>query len=190
MVSKNVRAISTLVDDSHEAVVQQAIDATFGHRSSSPPRFSSSDRNAWYAGFEIDTSHAEVAYHEQRLQETQWEEEEIAEYVDYLADFHADFHDLRNSSEHADCLSATSCAASQRLAAELLNSGSSGIAYPSVPRRGGNCMACFRPVLITHVRRAGTFPICISELNNLPYHSTHPGVPVVRGGQCSVECAT
>jgi hypothetical protein len=31
MVSKNVQAISTLVDDSREAMERQAIAATFGH---------------------------------------------------------------------------------------------------------------------------------------------------------------
>jgi hypothetical protein len=145
------------------------INAAFCHRSDSPSRFSSSDRNAWYAGFETDTSQAEVAYHKQRLlQETAWEEEEVADYVDYLADFHADFHDIRNSNEHADCLSPTSYAASQQLAASLLDSGSSGIVYPSVRRTGGTCIACFRPVLVTHVRQGQTFRFVFPNSTTFP----------------------
>ncbi len=145
------------------------INAAFCHRSDSASRFSSSDRNAWYAGFETDTSQAEAAYHKQRLlQETAWEEEEVADYVDYLADFHADFHDIRNSNEDADCLSPTSYAASQQLAASLLNSGSSGIVYPSVRRTGGTCIACFRPVLVTHVRKGPTFRFVFPNSTTFP----------------------
>ncbi len=42
---------------------------------------------------------------------------------------------------------------SQQLASELLAAGSNGILYPSVRRRGGTCLVCFRPVLVYHVRR-------------------------------------
>src|SRR5438132_11208855 len=60
------------------------INAAFCHRSNGGSRFNSSDRNAWYAGFERDTSQAEVAHHKRLwLQETSWQEEEICDYVDY-----------------------------------------------------------------------------------------------------------
>jgi len=64
-------------------------------------------------------------------------------------------------------------AASERLAAELLNSGSSGIVFPCMRRRGGNCIACFRPVLVTHVRRAGTFRFVF------PNSTTFPPIQVI-----------
>ena len=84
--------------------------------------------------------------------ETAWDQEEAADYLDYLADFRAEFHDLRPSDRHeknsrndfAGALSPNSYAASQALAAELLNMGSAGIVYPSVRRGGGTCIACFR----------------------------------------------
>ncbi len=129
------------------------INAAFCHPSPHG-RFNSADRGAWYASFELQTSQIEVAYHRGVwLQETDWEEEDESEYLDYLADFRADFHELRNSKERSDCLSPTSYTASQALAAELLELGSSGIVFPSVRRPGGTCIACFRPVLVTNVRK-------------------------------------
>src|SRR6202451_2312595 len=72
------------------------INAAFCHPAPSGSRFNSPDRGAWYAAFELPTSQAEVAFHKQLwLRETAWEEAEVAEYLDYLADFRADFHDLR-----------------------------------------------------------------------------------------------
>lgn len=130
------------------------INAAFCHPAPGGARFNSPDRGAWYAGFEVQTSQAEVAYHRKLwLQETNWDEVDESEYLDYLADFRAEFHDLRNCAEHADCLSPTSYKASQSLAAQLLELGASGIVYPSVRRRGGTCLACFRPVLVTNVRK-------------------------------------
>jgi hypothetical protein len=138
------------------------INATFCHPAPNGSRFNSPDRGAWYAGFELETSQAEIAYHMQLwLQETAWEEEETADYLDYLADFHAEFHDLRKddlrNESHANVLSPVSYAASQALAAELLELGSAGIVYPSMRRTNGPCIACFRPVLVTNVRKGDTF---------------------------------
>ncbi|HST09968.1 MAG TPA: RES family NAD+ phosphorylase [Terriglobales bacterium] len=134
------------------------INAAFCHRAPAGSQFNSADRGAWYAAFELVTSQTEVAYHKQLwLQETAWEQAEVADYVDYLADFRAEFHDIRGSTEHGDCLAPDSYAASQALAAQLLNSGSAGIVYPSVRHHGGTCIACFRPVLVINVRRGNTF---------------------------------
>ncbi len=131
------------------------INAAFTHASPNGTRFASATRNAWYAAFEIETSQAEISYHRRKwFAEINWEEEEVCDYVDYLADFHAEFHDLRRTKEHRDCLDPDSYAASQALAATLLAAGSSGIVYPSVRRQKGTCLACFRPVLVSNVRRA------------------------------------
>jgi hypothetical protein len=136
------------------------INAAFSHAAPGESRFNSPDRGAWYASFELETSQAEAAYHRQLwLQETGWEEEDSAGYVDYLADFRAEFHDLRSASEYRTCLSPHRYAASQALAAELLKLGSAGVVYPSVRRSGGTCIACFRPVLVTNVRKARRFTL-------------------------------
>ena len=133
------------------------INAAFCHPSPTGSRFNSSDRGAWYSAFELETSQQEVAYHKQKLlQETGWDEPEISDYVDYLADFHAAFHDIRGNNAYADCLHPDSYVASQALAAQLLAAGSSGIVYPSVRQSGGTCIVCFRPVLVGNVRFGNT----------------------------------
>jgi len=145
------------------------INAAFCHPSPAGSRFNSPDRGAWYAAFELRTSQAEVAYHRQLwLQETKWDEEDKSDYADYLADFRAEFHDLRDGSEHEGCLSPTSYMASQKLAAQLLEMGSAGIVYPSVRRTGGTCIACFRPVLVTNVRKGEVFTIAFADAEAAP----------------------
>jgi hypothetical protein len=155
------------------------INATFCHPAPNGSRFNSPDRGAWYAGFEVETSQAEVAYHKQIwLQETRWDEEEIADYIDYLGDFRAEFHDLRwrevlvndgRAIEDAgEWLSPNSYVASQTLAAQLLKSGSSGIVYPSVRRPEGTCIVCFRPVLVVNVRKAYTFRFVFPDASTPP----------------------
>jgi hypothetical protein len=131
------------------------VNAAFCYPNPLGGRFSSSDRGAWYAGRSIDTSIAEVAFHKTvELTETDWFHLTIT-YVDFLADIHGTFHDLRGPrSRRAEaCLDPNSYVASQQLAQSLLEAGSSGIAYPSVRHGGGEAIACFRPAIVTHVRR-------------------------------------
>lgn len=146
------------------------INAAFCHPSPLGSRFNSSDRGAWYASFELQTSQAEVAYHRRLwLEETVWEEEDESDYLDYLADFRADFHDLRRAlDEYANCLSPDSYVASQALAAQLLELGSAGIVYPSVRRAGGACLACFRPVLVTNARKGEVYTILFRDWRSVP----------------------
>lgn len=145
------------------------INAAFCHPAPGGSRFNSSDRGAWYAGFDLKTSQAEAAYHRQLwLREAGWDEEETADYADYLADFHAEFHNIRESKDYAACLSPNSYAASQALAAELLKLGSAGIVYPSVRRAVGTCIACFRPVLVTNVRKGDSFTFVSSNSSAPP----------------------
>ena len=145
------------------------INAAFCHPRPSGSRFNSSDRAAWYASFELQTSHVEVAYHRRLwLEETNWNEPDESEYLDYLADFRAEFHDLRNSAAYADYLSPTSYDASQALAAQLLALGSSGVVYPSVRRPGGTCIGCFRPVLVINVRRGYLYKFTFTDLESQP----------------------
>jgi RES domain len=141
----------------------RVINAAFCHSAPGESRFNSADRGAWYGSFELETSQVEAAYHRRLwLHEAGWDEEDVAEYADYLADFRAEFHDLRGAHERRDWLSPESYAASQVLAGELLDLGSAGIVYPSVRRSGGTCIACFRPVLVTNVRKGNTFTFSCS----------------------------
>jgi RES domain-containing protein len=133
------------------------VNAAFCHARPGGGRFSSPERGAWYAAFDLDTARAEVAFHKaEELREIGWAEPETFTFVDYRAGFHGDFHDIRRDPAQAACRSPTSYRASQRLAAELLAAGSGGIVYPSVRHRRGTCLACFRPALVTNVRKGST----------------------------------
>jgi hypothetical protein len=90
------------------------------------------------------------------LAEVGWLEESVT-YDDYLADFSASFHDLRAATGFKSCLDPRTYVRSQALAEELLARGSLGVVYPSVRRAGGTCLACFRPPLVTNVRRDATY---------------------------------
>ena len=76
------------------------VNASFTHAAPSGSRFNSSDRGAWYAAFALETAHTEVGYHfgEELREIPSWKEPESRTYRDYLADFRADFHDLRGDS--------------------------------------------------------------------------------------------
>jgi RES domain-containing protein len=136
------------------------VNAAFSHPHPLGSRFNGPERGAWYAGFELETAQAEVAFHRWiELAEVAWREEETVTYDRFLADFSAEFHDLRGkgNASFAGCLDPGSYVASQRLAEELLRADSLGVVYPSVRRRGGTCLACFRPVLVMNVRRGATY---------------------------------
>jgi len=128
------------------------INAAFTHATPLGGRFNGPERGAWYAGFEIETSQAEIAFHRTvHLAELGVFEDEVR-YVDYLADFSGQFHELRNDARFAACLSPDSYVASQGLADQLLMVDSLGVVYPSVRYSEGTCLACFRPAVVTHLR--------------------------------------
>ncbi|HVL67087.1 MAG TPA: RES family NAD+ phosphorylase, partial [Vicinamibacterales bacterium] len=131
------------------------INAAFCHAHPLGARFSGPDRGAWYAGFELETSQAEVAFHKSVQLAEIGRFDDTVTYDDYLADFTASFHDLRRTRAFRACLDPTSYVASQELADRLLDAGALGLVYPSVRRRGGTCLACFRPPLVANVRRGG-----------------------------------
>lgn len=143
------------------------VNAAFTHTSPLGNRFNGPERGAWYAGFSRKTSELEVAYHRsQELKEIRWAEREVFTYVDFLADFRGEFHDLRGATRFANCLDPSSYKASQRLAGELLDAGSAGVLYPSVRHAGGVCIGCFRPALVNNVRKglrlSVTFESCFA----------------------------
>ncbi len=135
------------------------VNAAFTHAGPGGGRFNNSERGAWYCGVERETSIAEVVFHKLRqLEEVDWREEEISTFDDYLADFTTQMQDLRapkpqykrflKAGPIPDCY-----ADSQELAVVLLAQQSNGIIYPSVRKKGGDCIVCFRPTLVYNVRQ-------------------------------------
>lgn len=134
------------------------INAAFTYANPLGARFSTPERGAWYAAFELATAKAEVLFHKSvEYAEVDWQQREEVGYDDYLADFTAPFHDLRGMEEEA--LSPVSYKRSQQLAVELLEAGSLGIIYPSVRREGGTCLACFQPSIVANVRKIARYTL-------------------------------
>jgi RES domain-containing protein len=135
----------------------RVVNAAFTHAHPLGSRFNGPDRGAWYAAFGIRTAQAEVAFHKTvQLAEVGRFEDDVT-FDDYLADFSGRFHDLRARNDWTDCLDPDTYVQSQALAERLLDDGSLGIVYPSVRRAGGICLACFRPALVTNVRKGATY---------------------------------
>ena len=135
------------------------VNASYCHAHPLGSRFNGPDRGAWYAAFELPTAQAEIVFHKtiQLAEVSRFEDE--ATYDGYLADFSAEFHDIRGDARFSGCLNPDSYVASQGLAEQLLTRGSLGVVYPSVRRPSGTCLACFRPALVTNVRKASTYRI-------------------------------
>jgi hypothetical protein len=145
------------------------VNATFCHAHPAGSRFNGPERGAWYAAFELETSVTEVTYHKSReLAEITWNEPETFTYDDYLADFRTSLHDIRGHAEYAPYLDPNSYRESQTLARTLLAAGSSGIVYPSVRDAGGTCLVCFRPALVTNVRKGGSAAITFRDTRSKP----------------------
>ena len=149
------------------------VNAAFTYAHPAGSRFSGPDRGAWYAAFELETAQAEIAFHKtEELLEIGWRVPETFVFHDYLADFRAEFHDIRGDNDYSDCLDPKSYSGSQRLAKELLGHGSAGIVYPSVRRPNGTCVVCFRPALVTNVRRDRTVTLTFPDAYSAPVIST------------------
>jgi RES domain-containing protein len=141
------------------------VNAAFTHPGPFGGRFHGAQRGAWYAGFEIETSIAEVAFHKRRfLVDGRIQGRHVFDYVDFLADFSGEFHTLE-VAELESCLQSDPVPqcyiASQTLADKLLFEGSNGIVYPSVRRHSGTCIACFRPALVFHPRRGRKYRLSV-----------------------------
>lgn len=131
--------------------------ASFCHPRPSGGRFNDGQRGAWYAAFALRTAHAEAVFHRTaELEEIGGWFDTSVQMADYLADFSAAFHDLR-APGFDRYLDPNRYDRSQQVARKLLDQGSNGIVYPSVRDRGGTCIACFRPPVVTNVRAGGFY---------------------------------
>lgn len=133
------------------------VNAAFTYARPEGSRFNDGERGAWYCAFDIDTALAEITFHKTvEYAEIDYFHDSVS-YQCMLADFTAQFHDLRRSEDYPDCLDPASYVQSQRLAERLLEEGSTGVIFPSVRRAGGTNLACFRPALVGNVRKGAAY---------------------------------
>ena len=138
--------------------MSSVIMAAFSQPRITGARFSSGERGAWYAARTVETAHAEVVFHRTRELEEIGVLETFVQVRAYLADFAAEFHDIRGPNpEFKPLYSPSSYTASQRFGQDLLAAGSNGVVYHSVRHKGGECLACFRPKQVKNVRQGDHF---------------------------------
>ncbi|MBI2717676.1 MAG: RES family NAD+ phosphorylase [Rhizobiales bacterium] len=130
------------------------IMAAFTHLNPEGDRFTNGTYGVFYAGRTIETAIAETRYHRIRfLQATNEPAQELDMRV-YAVDLDADLHDIRAMREsHPAYHHSSSYAVSQELALQLRKEGSNGIVYMSVRDEGGECVAVFRPRLLSNCRQ-------------------------------------
>ena len=158
LLAENDRLLGISIDELvFDVPHYRIVNAAFSHPHPFGGRFNGSDRGAWYAGFTLATSQAEIAWHKAvELAEIGWMDQSVT-YDDYIADFGGEFHDIRGDAAYQTCLKSDSYVDSQRLAESLLERRSSGIIYPSARHGGGICLACFRPALVGNVRKSARY---------------------------------
>ena len=131
------------------------VNAAFAYARPEGNRFNGAGRGAWYCAFEDLTALDEVAFHRTRELERTGVFEDEAIYRALLADFVAEFADLRDLDPVPTCLDpdpAVAYPAGQALARDLREADGNGIVYPSVRRPGGTCLVALRPHLVQNVR--------------------------------------
>jgi RES domain-containing protein len=131
------------------------IMASFTHLSPTGARFSTSEFGAYYAARTLDTAIAETVYHRARfLAATR----QPAMHIDMRvlhADVRGQLLDLRDQRDaHAALYSPTSYTASQLFAAEQRALGTLGVVYDSVRDPGGECVAVWRPRVLSNCKQA------------------------------------
>jgi len=129
--------------------------APFTHLSPQGTRFTDGNFGAYYAAESIDTAIAETRFHRENFLRATSQPAMELEMRCYLADVTCELHDLRGRrAELHDVYDPASYTASQKLGRQLRDAGSNGIAFESVRRSGGECVALFRPRLVQNVRQS------------------------------------
>ena len=131
-----------------------AIMASFTHLNPDGSRFSDGTYGVFYAARDLDTAIAETKYHRERFMSATGQGHMDLDMRVYLVDLDGDLHDLRGQSDSLPLVYHESdYTAGRHLARTLREAGSNGIAYDSVRRTGGECVAVFRPPLLSNARQ-------------------------------------
>lgn len=136
------------------------INAAFAYaRPLQPNRFNGTDRGAWYAGFEVETSLAEVTHHLTQFLAQAGRYEATVDYAELFASFAGEFLDLRPTPDHSALNPdpAIGYPAGNALAEVARNQGLNGIIYPSVRHPGGTCVAALVPHAVQSVAQGGIY---------------------------------
>ena len=139
------------------------VNAAFTYTRAGGNRFNSDERGAWYCAWDTMVSVSEVAWHRTRELGFTGSFEDSARYVELLADFIGEFHDITDEPGHPALTPDPEIGypEGQSLAQHLRRIGVRGQIYTSVraPAPGGNCLVCFEPRTIQNVRPGASWDL-------------------------------
>lgn len=136
------------------------IMAAFTHLDPEGSRFTDGSYGVYYAAQSLDTAIAETRHSRTRFLARTNEAPIEVDMRTYLTDVVGDLHDIRGSGHEGnftDVYHPDSYAAGQALGRELKAVNSSGVAYDSVRHKGGQCVAVFRPRVLSNCRQGPHF---------------------------------
>ncbi len=128
------------------------IMAAFTHLNPDGSRFSDGTYGVYYAGESLDTAISEVGHHRARFLSYTREPALEVELRCIRSDIDARLHDLRGS-QRKDLYDPDDYTAAQAFGRSLRAANSNGIVYDSVRRRGGECIAVFKPKVMSSARQ-------------------------------------
>ena len=128
--------------------------AAFTHLNPEGSRFSDGTYGVFYAARDFDTAIAESKHHRERFMRATAQPRMELDMRVYVVNLDGDVHDLRGrKSDYPLVYRDDDYAGGQHLAQTLRKDGSNGIAYDSLRRDGGHCVAVFRPPLLCNGRQ-------------------------------------
>lgn len=136
------------------------IMAAFTHLNPVGSRFTDGSYGVYYAAKDIDTAIAETRFHRTLFLSATKEPLIEIDMRSYASDLDTSLHDIRKlQSEIPEIyVPDPGCYTNaQTMAKELRSAGSNGIVYDSVRFPGGECIAIFRPRILSPVRQGSHY---------------------------------
>lgn len=132
-----------------------SIMAAFTHVAPNGGRFTDGTFGAYYAAADLPTAVAETVCHRERFMAYTREPPVQLDMRVLRADLDGELHDLRGGAVALAALYHPSdYSASQAIARALRTARSGGLVYDSVRNPGGQCVAVFRPRVLSRCRQA------------------------------------
>jgi RES domain-containing protein len=132
------------------------IMSAFTHLNPEGSRFTDGSYGVYYAAKTIDTAIAETKFHKIRFLAATHEPAIEVDMRSYASNINADCYDVRGmQTEQPDIYNASPSqySAAQTLAKNIRKKGSNGIVYDSVRHKNGECIAIFRPNILSPVKQ-------------------------------------
>jgi hypothetical protein len=121
--------------------------ASFTHLNPKGSRFSDGTYGVYYAADDLETAVAETVFHFEAFARDSGDPPRMEDMRVLVGAVAAEFEDVSGLAEplRSLVLDPASYASAQAYARELRDGGANGVVWPSVRRRGGECVGAFRP---------------------------------------------